>query len=276
MATPPNLRPDAFVGTAVAYARYRPPYPKRLLSDLLARAAVTPHGGLLDLACGPGRVALDLAASFETVWAIDLEPEMIEVGRQEATRRGVGNITWFVGRAEDLAAPQGAFELIAIGEAFHRLDQALVVKKALTWLKPGGCLATLGSEGILAGREAWQTEVTQLARRWTDRALPEGWGVARPGAELGPGSEARVLRAAGFLEVTERWFHEPHDWTFEEIIGYLQATSVCSRKVLGGDFEAFEAELRATLGEPAESLTFHENMRWGYTLGRKPVEPKGF
>jgi ubiquinone/menaquinone biosynthesis C-methylase UbiE len=174
MTTPPNLLSDAFAGAAVAYARYRPPYSKTVLSDLLARAVAPPHGGLLDLACGPGRVALDLAASFETVWAIDLEPEMIEVGKQEAARRGVGNITWFVGRAENLAAPPGAFDLITIREAFHRLDQTLVAQKALGWLKPGGRLATLGSEGILAGREAWQATVAQVARRWMDRAFPEG------------------------------------------------------------------------------------------------------
>jgi ubiquinone/menaquinone biosynthesis C-methylase UbiE len=99
MTEHPNLLPDAFAGAAVAYARHRPPYPAALLDDLLARAAIAPGGALLDLACGPGRVALDLAAAFETVWAIDLEPEMVEVGRQAAGRRGVENITWFVGRA---------------------------------------------------------------------------------------------------------------------------------------------------------------------------------
>src|SRR5260221_3883312 len=105
MTTRPNLLPDAFAGAAVAYARYRPPYPRAMLSDLLARAMVAPHGGLLDLACGPGRVALDLAASFETVWAIDLEPEMIGVARQEAAARCLRHVTWVVGRAADLAAP---------------------------------------------------------------------------------------------------------------------------------------------------------------------------
>jgi len=38
---------------------------------------------LLDLACGPGRVTLDLAGSFEHVNAIDLEAEMIEVMKSE-------------------------------------------------------------------------------------------------------------------------------------------------------------------------------------------------
>src|SRR5258706_10790753 len=150
MTTPPNLLPDAFAGAAVAYARYRPPYPEALLSDLLSRVAS--HGGLLDLACGPGRVALDLAGAFDTVWAVDLEPEMIEIGQQEAARRGVNNVTWGVGPAEELAAPPAAFGLITIGEAFHRLDQAVIARKALGWLKPGGCIATLGGEGVLAGR----------------------------------------------------------------------------------------------------------------------------
>jgi ubiquinone/menaquinone biosynthesis C-methylase UbiE len=268
MTEPPNLRPDAFAGTAAAYARFRPPYPTTLLQDLLARAGVAPHGLLLDLACGPGRVALDLAAAFESVWAIDLEPEMVAVGQQAAAHRGIDNVSWFVGRAEDLAAPAGAFDLITIGEAFHRLDQSLVARQALGWLKPGGCLAMLGAEGILDGREAWQVTVAEVARRWMARAFPGGWAVARPGAEVGPGSQARVLQAAGFIEVTQHTFEEPRDWSFAEIIGYLESTSVCSRKALGGDFEAFEAELRSAL--PAESPTFHETSSWGYTLGRRP------
>ena len=275
MATPPNLLPGAFAGTAAAYARYRPPYPRPLLSDLLDYAESPPDGALLDLACGPGRLALDLAASFQTVWAVDLEPEMIEVGRREAARRGVGNVSWFVGKAEDLAAPAGGFDLITIGEAFHRLDQRLIAGQALAWLKPGGCLATLGCDSILDGREAWQKTVAEIARRWMAKAFPAGWGVAREGAATGPGSQARVLREAGFLDVTDRAFREPRAWSFEQIVGYLESTSVCSRKALGGDFAAFEAELRAALPEPGGSSEFHETLNWGYTVGRKPPAADG-
>jgi SAM-dependent methyltransferase len=271
MTEPLNLRPDAFAGAAIAYARYRPPYPKTLTSDLLARAVIAPDGVLLDLACGPGRVALDLAASFKSVWAIDLEPEMVEVGKQEATRRGIDNVTWFVGRAEDLAAPSSAFDLVTIGEAFHRLDQRLIAQKALDWLRPGGCLATLGSEDILAGGETWQRIVARVAQRWMARAFPSGWAVARVGAEVGAGSRERVLRGAGFVDVIERSFQTPRDWTFDEIIGYLESTSVCSRRALGDDFETFKAELRNALLEQTPSLMFHEVQRWGYTLGRREV-----
>lgn len=270
MTTPANLLPDAFVGAAADYVKYRPPYPRALLNGLVEQSAMWPAAGLLDLACGPGRVALDLAASFETVWAVDLEPEMVEAGKQEAKRRGIDNVTWFVGKAEDLAAPSDTFELVTVGEAFHRLDQVLVAHKALDWLKPGGCLATLGAVSMLSGGRAWQTAVAEVAQRWMGRAFPGGWGLARADAQVGPEPYERELKAAGFADVTSRSFSQPRDWTLDEIVGYLKSTSVCSKKALGGDFPTFEAELRTVLSQRSESPSFHETLEWGYTLGRKP------
>jgi SAM-dependent methyltransferase len=265
MDTPPNLRPDAFAGTAEAYLRHRPPYPRALLDDLLARTATRTRGALLDLACGPGRVALDLAAAFDTVWAIDLEPEMIDVGMREAARRGIGHINWLVGRAEDLEFAPHSLDLITIGEAFHRLDQPLIAQRALDWLNPGGSLATLGAEGVLDGREPWQRTAAGVAHRW----FRPGWAQGRPDADIGPGSEERALRKAGFADVESRTFMEPRDWSFEDILGYLKSTSVCSEKALGKDFAAFEAELGAALADAHGGDSFHEDLKCGYTVGHK-------
>lgn len=270
MTTPPNLTPDAFAGAASAYARFRPPYPKALLDDLVRSSRSPADGWLLDLACGPGRVALDLAGSFGAVWAIDLDAGMIEVGRDLAAGRSIGNVRWFTGRAEDLAAPAEAFDLITVGEAFHRLDQRAVARQALTWLKPGGCLATLGTAGVLDGRETWQAIAAAVARRWMAVAFPQGWGASLPGAVTGQDQVEQLLRDEGFVDVASRSFGEPRDWTFEQIVGYLQSTSVCSRKALGEHFDAFEAELRAALAAEAASLRFHETLNAGYTLARKP------
>jgi SAM-dependent methyltransferase len=271
MITYANLRPDAFSGTAAAYLRYRPPYPKALLDDLVANAGAPAPAVLLDLACGPGRVALDLAKSFDRVCAIDLEPEMIDVGRQEASRRGIGHITWLVGRAEDVELAPSSVDLITVGEAFHRLDQAVILARALDWLKPGGCFATLGTEGILAGREPWQKIVAEVALRWMSRAFPSGWAHGQPGADLGPGPEQRVMREAGFTDIESRSFQEPRDWSVEEIVGYLRSTSVCSEKALGADFPAFETDVRAALADPQATNLFHEDLQCGYTVGRKPT-----
>jgi ubiquinone/menaquinone biosynthesis C-methylase UbiE len=182
MDTPRNFQAGAFAGTAEAYLRYRPPYPAVLLANLVAQAQLPASAVLLDLACGPGRVTLDLAGGFEHVNAIDLEAEMIEVGRREAARRGVRNVDWRVGRAEEALVAAESVDLITIGEAFHRLEQATIIEKALDWLKPGGCIANLGTYGILAGGEAWKEIVRAVARHWMAKAFPVGWADALPGA----------------------------------------------------------------------------------------------
>jgi len=267
----PDFPRDAFAGTAAYYLRYRVPYPQALLQDLVERAGVTGQGRLLDLACGPGRVALALASSFREVWAIDLEPEMIAVGQNEAAQRGVTNITWMVGKAEALQAPPASFELITIGEAFHRLDQQLIATQALEWLQPGCCLASLGSDGVMEGKEPWQRLVAEIVRRWTSRARPRGGGAAQPQPGSGPTHYERVLHEAGFEAVASYQFVEAHSWTIETIIGYLYSSSFCSKHVLGDSSDAFEADLRAALLAHDPSGTYREQIGFGYTIGRKPA-----
>ena len=272
MDTPRNLQAGAFAGTAEAYFRYRPPYPKALLASLVTQAHLPGSAVLLDLACGPGRVTLDLAASFEHVHAIDLETEMIEVGRREAARRGVRNVEWRVGRAEEASIAAESVDLITIGEAFHRLDQVAIIENALDWLKPCGCIAILGTYSILAGGEAWKETVRAVARHWMTRAFPAGWADARPGAALRPDAFKLLLLGAGFTDVEIRSFAEPRDWTFDEIVGYLRSTSVCSEGALGDLFSSFEAGLKEAL-RPAEGRLFHERSRCGFTMARKQTDP---
>src|SRR5215831_14994535 len=211
----PHFPVDAFAGTAPYYVRYRVPYPAGLLKDLVERAGITGEGRLLDLACGPGRLALALAASFREVWAIDREAEMVEVGQQEATQRGVKNIQWMVGKAEDLEAPPASFELITIGEAFHRLDQQRVARQTLQWLKPGCCVAIMGCYGIMSGKEPWQRLVADIVRQWPRRDASNGDVSAPPQPGSGPDHNERVLRETGFAEVASYPFVEPHDWTID-------------------------------------------------------------
>jgi ubiquinone/menaquinone biosynthesis C-methylase UbiE len=223
------------------------------------------------LACGPGRVALALVSSFREVWAIDLESEMIEVGQNQATQRGVNTIKWMVGKAEALQAPPASCELITIGEAFHRLDQQLIAKQALQWLQPGCCLASLGSYGVMEGKEPWQRIVAEIVRRWTSRARPSGDLSAQPQPGSGPEHYELVLRDTGFEDIASETFVEGHTWTIETIIGNLYSTSFCSKNVLGDSSEAFEADLRAALLAQEPSGTYRENMGFGYTIGRKPT-----
>lgn len=261
----PSFATDLFAGTAEYYARYRVPYPQELIDDLRVRAGITGEGRLLDLACGTGGVALPMHSFFSEVWAVDQEPEMVEVGRQKAEKCGAANVVWTVGRAEDVVAEPGSFELITIGCAFHRLDRRLIAERALRCLPPGRCIATLECNVAWRGTEAWQHALAEVITRWTD-----GHGTARmPAGPCEPYHE-EILEAAGFEGVKDYRFPMPHVWTLDSLIGYAYSTSKASRAVLGDRAEAFEADLRGALLDQDPSGIYREAIDFCYILARRP------
>jgi 2-polyprenyl-3-methyl-5-hydroxy-6-metoxy-1,4-benzoquinol methylase len=267
---PVNFRPDAFAGTVDDYVRYRPPYDARMVSEILSRAALPAEGArLIDLACGPGRLTFAIAEHFADGLAIDLEPKMIAAARLEAERRGVRHIHWSVGRAEDLEAPAGAFDLVTAASAFHRFDQPRVAALAYRWLKPGGAFVTLGETPAMAARANWRSAVTDLVHAYVGEPVQRLQGAPKPTPGEGLAHEEQVLRHAGFTPVESRSFETPYTWTLESLLGYLRSTSFASRAALGERHDAFEADLTAALLAFDGSGRYPEIVGSGYTLARK-------
>ncbi|MGW1752124.1 class I SAM-dependent methyltransferase [Streptomyces sp. NPDC002092] len=101
-----------------------------MIADLARRAAFSGRGRLPDLACGTGQLTFPLRDRFTDVWAA--EPGMTEVVRAKADAVGADHVRTVTARAEDLDAEPGAFELIVIGNASHRLNRSLMAQRAPT------------------------------------------------------------------------------------------------------------------------------------------------
>jgi ubiquinone/menaquinone biosynthesis C-methylase UbiE/ADP-ribose pyrophosphatase YjhB (NUDIX family) len=263
-AVPYNIREDAYAGTAQDYARFRVQYPSSLLEHVRRRANVSGTGRLLDLGCGPGRVTLPLAPFFRQVWAIDQESEMIEAGAEEAAKFGLSHVRWIAGKAEELQAPLSSFELITMGESFHRFDQSVIIGKALQWLQPGGYLASMG--GTNAGKEPWQRAYKEVFARWQ----PSGAASAHPAARQPTLTSGQIFAAAGLEDISEDEFTTPHVWTVDSLIGNAYSTSVMSRKALGSKAQSFEADVRETLLAINPQNEFPEEVSFWCALGRRP------
>lgn len=256
---------DSFTGTARAYVRYRPAYPGVMLANLRRRAGITEGGFLLDLGCGPGRVAIPMAPHVREVLAVDLEPEMIGVGREEAARHRIGNIEWRTGRAEDLELPEASVDLITFGESFHRVDKTLMIRNARSWLRPGGSLATMGCNTVFQSEAPWHPVVCDVMRKWTG-----GWAGPKSRTEARTfWTHDAMMLAGGFSDVSSHEFLVPHIWTVDGIVGYMDATSGASRRILGNRADACHAELKAALLAFDSRGKYADTLWFAYTLARR-------
>jgi SAM-dependent methyltransferase len=269
--TDPSFRRDLYRGTAAHYERFRLPYPPSLIADLAARAGLAGTSRLLDLACGTGQVSFAMRGHAGEIWAVDQEPGMIEFARSKASAAGGSEIRLITASAEDLTAPGEAFDLVTIGNAFHRLPRAEIAERALQWLRPGGRLALLWGGSPLDGHhEPWQRAMVATMSKWSDLAgasdrLPPDYAASR---RTQP--DSLVLRQSGFAIEGRHEFPAGHDWTIEELTGHVLSTSVLSRAALGEHAHAFEQDLAHELAAAERSGRFHQDIVFAYDLARRP------
>ena len=269
MTSDPQFRADLYRGTAPFYDRYRPPYPARLLDDLCCRLPVTGRGRLLDLACGTGQLAGPLARHFVDVVAIDQEDDAVRFGRARSAAAGGDNIRWVTGAAESVVV-EGSFELVTVGNAFHRLRRQQVADRVMSWLSPGGGLALVWAETPSEGELPWQKAMAEVFVEWMARAdtadrVPAGWSAA-----MGDDPHEQVLRRSGFEYVGRFEFSEDLIWTVETLVGFAYSTSMLNQRALGGEVAPFEEDMAARLGSHTTDGTFRQPARFAYELARKP------
>ena len=264
------FRTDLYQGTAPYYDRYRPPYPDGLFDDLCRRLPVSGSGRLLDMACGTGQIAIPLAGRFAEVVAVDQETESVDYGRAKAAAAGLSNITWTAGSAETVEV-EGPFELVAVGNAFHRLNRPVVAARMRSWLQPGGGVALVWGDTPRAGDQPWQRGLAELFDAWmsrlgvTDR-VPAGWKSAM---DSHPSSQ--VLTEAGFEYLGRFAFEVEQTWTIETLTGLVYSTSFLNRKVLGDHVARFEQDVADLLSGCDPSGVFHEPASYAYELARTPA-----
>jgi SAM-dependent methyltransferase len=266
-----QFRRDLYRGTAPDYDAFRVPYPTALTDDLAHRSGADGNGTLLDLACGTGQLTFALRDRFATVWAVDQEPDMVEFVAQKAASAGVDNVRPLVAAAEDLSAPEASFDLIALGNAFHRLRRRVVAANVLRWLSPGGYLALVWGGGPRDGEAHWHRVLAATLDRWRARADATDRVPSDYERERAEDPDAAILAGGGFELVGRHTFLADHDWTVSELIGHAYSTSVLSRAALGDLAPAFEDDMRRELTACAPSGKFHQVIDFAYELFRKPA-----
>lgn len=98
-------------------------------------------GRALEVGCGTGAFARELASRAESVLAVDLSPRMIAVARDRS--EGIPNLDLRVLDVTRWEIPADAFDCIASLTTLHHLPARETLSKFAAALRPGGSLLVL-------------------------------------------------------------------------------------------------------------------------------------
>jgi SAM-dependent methyltransferase len=161
---------------------------------------------VLDLCCGTGASALPAARAVGptgSALGVDLTPALVEIATRAAAREGLAQARFEVGDVATVAFPRESFDaVVSVFGLFFVDDMAGLLRRAWSWLAPGGRLAvTVWGETVLAPGEALFWEAVRREDASLEHISPAG-RVTTPEA-------MRALFAAAGLpapDVTvERW-----------------------------------------------------------------------
>jgi len=151
-------------------------------------------------------------------------------------------VKWIVGKAETIEVDD-RFDLVTVGNAYHRLNRHAVAHRAATLLKTDGCMAILWSNGPWADNADWQLDVASVVRSWEERLavgrVPEGWREA-----MDDEPTENVLESAGLVYEGTFTFPVRVSWTVDSLVGFVYSTSTLNRLVLRGYESEFERDIR--------------------------------
>lgn len=115
--------------------------------EVVAALALRPGDRVADLGAGGGYFTFRLAEAVGEdgkVFAIDVDPDMLEYIETTAAERGLPRIVALLGEASDPGLPDGSVDLIFISNTFHHLPERIdYFRNARTALRTGGRIAVV-------------------------------------------------------------------------------------------------------------------------------------
>jgi SAM-dependent methyltransferase len=242
-----------FAGAAAYYDRGRLPNAPGLADAFEKALGLDGRGRLLDVGCGPGTVTLPLAGLFQEVVGLDADAGMIQEASRLAPERGVMNASWVHGRAEDLPADLGTFDVVTFAASFHWMDRPLVAGIIRGMLEPDGAVVHVDNrhQDGLAVDNAFPAppveRIAELRRAYLGEDRRAGQGTRNSS----PSDEAAVFRGAGLAG--PQLVVVPDGRTIvrsaDDLVAETFSLSSTAPHLFGDGLSQFEADLRRVLAE---------------------------
>ena len=157
----------------------------------------------VDLACGPGALAVAFARHVRWIIGLDLTPAMLAVAQRTARDANAHNVSLAIGNAQQIPFPDSSLDLVLSSYALHHVPEAgRVIGEMSRVLKRGGCAGIID---IFALEDPRSAEMHDCIERVRDPSHTRT--LAR--------SEFASLFAANALRITDTRIEE-HRVTFDQ------------------------------------------------------------
>jgi len=118
---------------------------------VLATLDLKPGMRVADVGAGSGyyswRIAERVGAGG-TVYAVDIQPEMVRLLQQQMTQRGAANVKAILGTSTDPRLPEATLDLVLMVDVYHELEYPYEMLDSITRaLKSGGRLVFVEFKG---------------------------------------------------------------------------------------------------------------------------------
>jgi ubiquinone/menaquinone biosynthesis C-methylase UbiE len=164
-------------------------------------AGLRPGMKVLDLACGPGFTACELAKAVGDgqVTGVDINEELIATAHQAKESEGVENISFQLGNLYELDLPENTYDFVYARFVFQHLEKPeLALSNIWKTLKPGGVLCILDID------DNW-TSFSPESDAFVKFIRKAGAGQKRKGGNRLIGSQLfGLLTQAGYQEVSTK------------------------------------------------------------------------
>jgi predicted methyltransferase len=115
--------------------------------EVIATLGLQPGDVVADVGCGTGFFTRRLARAVGAegiVYAVDVQPEMLERLRANAAQAGLDNIRPLLGSQDDPQLPPGEVDWILLADVYHEMQEpAVMLARLRASLAPGGRVALL-------------------------------------------------------------------------------------------------------------------------------------
>jgi SAM-dependent methyltransferase len=177
------------------------------------------------------------------VTAIDPEPEMLQIAREEATSRHF-KINYIQGSSYDLGRQLGPFQAATIGRAFHWMDRAATLNLLDVIMESDGAVALFDDSHPEVPENAWHSAYEKVIERYSEDDIER----QRLRSPEWLKNEA-ILLASPFHQMERISIIERRFTAVERFSDRALSLSITSRERLGATADDLSSEIRELMAK---------------------------